>query len=285
MVAAAMLQLMSSPIAQAATADDKLYVNFLRGSSTSIDASGGPPPWSLGASTKIIPALTLARRWETIAAGRDLDLYQVSLGLVIAQEISPHWGLVAVQQSSWRAAEGTKFSLSKQVAHSGVFLASYRPRGDLRFRVSAGMVVTLQNQRTHLRPAAGIFYESLDRGFYGELGFPYSNLIWRGHRGLEYGLSAQIDIHRYHLNAQDWLGAPSGAEYLRLSHVYLGPAVSAPLTSITYLNFKLGADLLRSTEFADENLDRISGAKTHPPAAWFVKVGVSVRFGNTAKSP
>jgi len=273
----------TSSVARAVTVDDKLYFNVLTGRSTSLDASLGPPPFSLSKSTKIIPTLFLSRHWVNFASTPQLSLNVVSPGFVFVSELNARWKLVAVQQSRWRAAEGTPFSWSKQVSFNGVYLASYQPRGDDRFRISAGLLVELHKGRTKIRPAGALLYESSDRAFYGELGFPYSNLILRSSRGLEYGLAVQISDDLFHVGTASLPISKPGAEYLRITNVYVGPTVSAPIASNTFLNFKFGANVLRSTQLADDSLNEISETDTSYPLTWFVKVGLSMRFGLKAE--
>lgn len=266
-------------VTHAATTDDKIYFNILQGKSTSLEASVGSPPFFLNSSTKIIPVLTAAKQWANLPSDQKINLNEVTPGLVIVHELNTRWSLAAVQQSSWRAADGTTFSGSKQIAYNGIYLAGYRPRGDDRFRVSAGLRVNLQNGRTEVGPAASLLYESLDRRFFAQLGFPYSYLLLRNSQGLEYGLSIQISDNSFHINTQSLPGATQKTQYLKFTSLYVGPTVSAPITPATYLNFKVGANVFRSTKLLDEKLNEIPGTATKSPVSWFVKVGISVRFG------
>lgn len=273
----------TTSIARAATVDDKLYFNISTGRSSSWDASVGPPPFAPTQSLKIIPTLFLSRHWVTLASTPQLFLNVVSPGFVIVSRLSTRWKFVAVQQSRWRAADRTPFSWSKQLSYSGIYLASYQPRGDDRFRISAGMLVDLHNGRTKVRPAGAFLYENSDRSFYSELGFPYSNLIVRSSRGFEYGLAAQISDDLFHIDTTSWPTSKPGAEYLKFTNVSVGPVVSASIATDTFLNLKFGANVLRFTHLADANLNAISKTDISYPVTWFAKVGVSMRFGHESE--
>lgn len=273
--------------APAETTDDKLFFNVIGTGTTggspnstrTYELQLGTPPLYVAERTFFVPTLLLRRTSLSLTDAVGAELSTVQPGFVFSHHFSPKWKVLIVQSAAWRTAGETTFSFSREIAPNGVYFIGYCPRGDDRFCWSGGLVLSNDLNRNQLIPVLGVTYESPSRDFYLQIAFPYSNLLFRSLPDWEYGLAFEFAGGYYSIDPKGPLAGDPNANFLRVRNLFVGPAISYHLTKSLLFNAKGGVNFGRSVENWDDSFNSIPGTERSSPATWFLKTGLSLRFG------
>lgn len=282
----------------AETVDDKIYFNYLStGNKADKDIRSikqtklfqigvGAPPLKLSTSTLLIPSVYYSRSEVLFPADPALKLTSFEPSLVLIQNFGKYFSVIIGESGLIRSESSNSFFNSKSISNSGIYLVSFQPRGDERFRISLGANITFQRGKKVVTPIGGLLFESASKTFYSEIGYPYTTIFVRTSGGAELGMALQVAQGIFYLDpTSSFAKVHKDAEYIQLMNLYLGPSVSIPFGGMTYLNIKAGANMIRQSQLLNSELDELPGGTKKFTASWFFKVGLSFRFPESTRQP